>query len=144
LQDSSSTVQYTGFFADCEHELTPLTSGMRLVLAYNLVYTGPAAAAPRLTGRTAAEEQLQHALKGWQAELAAGGQQTRIAFLLGGLRSYEVVHMRCFRGGLLGVKMNTLKLAVWLQTYNVRIVGTAFALASCKPQAYVIEHRHML
>jgi hypothetical protein len=85
LQDSASSVQYAAFFADCEHELTPLTSGMRLVLAYNLVYTGPAAAAPRLAGRSAAGMQLQQALKQWEEEVAAGGSQTRIAFLLGRL-----------------------------------------------------------
>jgi hypothetical protein len=35
LQDSASSLQYAAFFADCEHELTPLTRGMRLVLTYN-------------------------------------------------------------------------------------------------------------
>jgi hypothetical protein len=91
VQDSSSTIQYAAFFADCEHEPTPLTSGMRLVLTYNMVYTGPAAAAPRLAGRTVAEQQLQQALQAWEAELAAGSQQTRIAFLLGGCLAATVL-----------------------------------------------------
>jgi hypothetical protein len=83
MQDSATSVQYAAFYADCEHELTPLTSGMRLVLAYNLVYTGPPAAAPRLAGRSEAGVQLQQALQHWEAELLAGGEQTRIASLLG-------------------------------------------------------------
>lgn len=76
-------MQYVAFFADCEHELTPLASGMRLVLTYNLVFTGPSAAAPRLVGRSPAEVQLQQALQAWEKELAAGSEQKRIAFLLG-------------------------------------------------------------
>uniref|UniRef100_A0A383W5D7 Prolyl 4-hydroxylase alpha subunit Fe(2+) 2OG dioxygenase domain-containing protein n=1 Tax=Tetradesmus obliquus TaxID=3088 RepID=A0A383W5D7_TETOB len=62
-QDSTTSTQYAAFFADCEHELTPLTGGMRLVLAYNLVFRGPAAAAPRLAGCSAAERQLKAAVQ---------------------------------------------------------------------------------
>jgi hypothetical protein len=83
LQDSSSSLQYAAFFVDCEHELTPLTRGMRLVLTYNLVYTGPAANAPRLSGSSPAEMLLQRALRRWERSLTAGDTQTRIAFLLG-------------------------------------------------------------
>jgi hypothetical protein len=82
LQDSATSLQYAAFFADCQHELTPLTAGMRLVLAYNLVFKGPAAAAPRLAGRSPAEVRLQHAVQAWQREIEDGGTQKRIAFLL--------------------------------------------------------------
>jgi hypothetical protein len=82
LQDSASSLQYAAFFADCEHELTPLTAGMRLVLAYNLVYTGPAAAAPRLAGASPAEVRLQQAVQAWEREIEEVGCQKRIAFLL--------------------------------------------------------------
>uniref|UniRef100_A0A383V4B8 Prolyl 4-hydroxylase alpha subunit Fe(2+) 2OG dioxygenase domain-containing protein n=1 Tax=Tetradesmus obliquus TaxID=3088 RepID=A0A383V4B8_TETOB len=81
-------MQYAAFFADCEHELKPNRSGMRLVLAYNLVYTGPAAAAQRLSSSSssssssAAELLLQRALRGWERHLDAGGTRRRIALLL--------------------------------------------------------------
>jgi hypothetical protein len=82
LQESDRSLQYAAFFADCEHELSPITSGMRLVLVYNLVWVGEAAAEPKL-GKSSAEEQLAQALQVWEAELEQGGKQTRIAFLLG-------------------------------------------------------------
>jgi hypothetical protein len=33
---------WTAFYADCEHEVVPLTEGYRLVLVYNLTYVGEA------------------------------------------------------------------------------------------------------
>ena len=80
---SGSTLQYAAFFADCEHELSPVTAGMRLVLVYNLVWVGVPAAAPRLTGRSQAEGLLQEALDQWEEDIAAGAEQKRVAFLLG-------------------------------------------------------------
>jgi hypothetical protein len=53
------------------------------VLVYNLCWTGPAGEAPRLHDRSPEEVQLRRALKAWQAELQAGGQQERRALLLG-------------------------------------------------------------
>lgn len=79
-------MQYAAFFADCEHELKPIRSGMRLALAYNPVDTGPAAAAQRLSSSnsssSAAELLLQRALRGWERHLEAGGTRRRIALLL--------------------------------------------------------------
>lgn len=83
LQDSATSLQYAAFLADCEHKLTPLTAGMRLVLAYNLVFKGPAAAAPRLAPRSAVEARLRAAVQAWERGLQNGGTQERIAFLLG-------------------------------------------------------------
>ncbi len=36
-RDSNTQIHYCAFYADCEHELKPVTSGWRLVLVYNLV-----------------------------------------------------------------------------------------------------------
>ena len=38
--DSASDVFFAAFFADCRHELRPVTSGLRLCLIYNLVHSG--------------------------------------------------------------------------------------------------------
>lgn len=86
LQGSDSNLQYAAFFADCEHELSPITTGLRLVLVYNLVWVGEG---PMRTLRAGSEvqAQLKRACKAWEAELAGppvrGGKQTHIAFLLG-------------------------------------------------------------
>jgi predicted 2-oxoglutarate/Fe(II)-dependent dioxygenase YbiX len=43
-KDSTRDVfPFAAFFADCTHELTPLTAGVRLALLYNLVHTTPGA-----------------------------------------------------------------------------------------------------
>jgi len=83
LQDSATSLQYAAFFADCEHELSSITSGMRLVLVYNLVWVGALGTAPRLYKTSPAEVKLSRALTAWQAEIDAGGRQKRIALLLG-------------------------------------------------------------
>jgi hypothetical protein len=60
------------FYADCEHELLPVTSGHRLVLAFNLVRTG---SGPRLSveDRGSAGE-VRAAVLAWEAKLAYCGQ----------------------------------------------------------------------
>lgn len=32
---------FTAFYADCKHEIQPLTSGYRIALVYNLINTNP-------------------------------------------------------------------------------------------------------
>jgi hypothetical protein len=83
LQDSARSLQYAAFFADCHHELSAVTSGMRLVLVYNLVWVGQGSAPEPCAVSTAVRTELRAALQAWEADLAAGGQQKRIAFLLG-------------------------------------------------------------
>jgi hypothetical protein len=78
-------VQYAACFADCQHELTKVQRGRRLVLAYNLVWTSEQAA-PAAPGSAAARALLA-AVQQWEAELAAGGRRRRLAFALGGCAS---------------------------------------------------------
>jgi hypothetical protein len=42
-ENSTFTQYYAALYADCEHELKPLTKGYRLCLVYNLIYadSGP-------------------------------------------------------------------------------------------------------
>eukprot|EP00878_Enallax_costatus_P047688 GHUV01058737.1.p1 GENE.GHUV01058737.1~~GHUV01058737.1.p1 ORF type:complete len:121 (-),score=28.84 GHUV01058737.1:26-388(-) len=61
---------------------------MRLVLVYNLVWVGAPAHKPQLDSKSTEEPeqpeiQLQRALRAWEDDIAAGGQQKRIALLLG-------------------------------------------------------------
>lgn len=39
--DCESTFHYTAFYADCEHQILPVTHGWRFCLVYNLVVTKP-------------------------------------------------------------------------------------------------------
>lgn len=60
----SLDLRYAAFYADCEHEVKPVTSGRRLVLTYNLTVAkaareaddGPAAAVAEVLGPWAREE----------------------------------------------------------------------------------------
>ena len=40
-KESADVSYFASFYADCEHTLEPITSGLRLVLAFNLVRDGP-------------------------------------------------------------------------------------------------------
>jgi hypothetical protein len=57
---------------------------MRLVLVYNLVWIGQPGQAPKLHRESPAEVQLTRALTAWEADLADGSTQQRMALLLGG------------------------------------------------------------
>lgn len=65
---------------------------MRLVLVYNLVWVGAPGGAPRLYRRSPAEVELTRVLKAWEADLADGGTQRRIAVLLGECGVHWGVH----------------------------------------------------
>ncbi|GLC50706.1 hypothetical protein PLESTB_000410300 [Pleodorina starrii] len=65
----SGHLAYAAFYADCEHELTAVTGGLRMTLVYNLVRMAPQESplpAPR-GGRTASLEALGAAVRGWEA-----------------------------------------------------------------------------
>jgi hypothetical protein len=84
LQDSSSALQYAAFFADCEHELTRVTKGRRLALAYNLVWTSQHVARPQIKGERACRL-LQQAVQRWEEATSAGQSKARLALPLGEL-----------------------------------------------------------
>jgi len=41
--DDAAEARFAAFYADCRHELRPVTSGFRLALVYNLIRSGPGA-----------------------------------------------------------------------------------------------------
>ncbi|KAL4458137.1 hypothetical protein ABPG75_013002 [Micractinium tetrahymenae] len=56
------------FYADCEHEVKPVTSGARLVLVYNLVHKGAGPAPPKLAEGSPAVAKLVQLAHGWGAD----------------------------------------------------------------------------
>ncbi len=65
-----SDLQYAAFYADCEHELSAVTAGLRVVLVYNLVLQGQQGQGAPVrvpAGRGAGVvEQLQAAVRAWE------------------------------------------------------------------------------
>lgn len=63
-------VQYVAFYADCQHQLHPVTSGLRICLVYNLVAsqsgTGPGLSHTR--NNIATESQFQDFVKDWKTD----------------------------------------------------------------------------
>jgi hypothetical protein len=85
-------LRYAAFFADCEHTLSAVKSGLRLVLAYNLVRTEPMAAGGGGSGGGAQVEEVRKAVRVWAAEAASrdaidGGEATNML-----LRSVDLEH----------------------------------------------------
>ena len=58
------TVAYTAFYSDIEHEVTPVTSGYRVTLTYNLHFSADSAsnAAPPIVASSKSETAFRSAL----------------------------------------------------------------------------------
>ena len=68
-----SELAFAAFYADCVHEIRPVTAGYRIVLVYHLVVRGAAALVLRAAPDYAAQEdQLAAQLRSWEAASAAG------------------------------------------------------------------------
>ena len=71
--DEPSELAFAAFYADCVHEIRPVTAGHRIVLVYHLVVRGGAAAVLRAAPDfDAQEEQIAAQLRNWEATSAAG------------------------------------------------------------------------
>ena len=68
---------FAAFYADCTHELKPVTSGLRLALLFNLVRTTPGAP-PAPVDSSAADAALRAAASAW----AVAGADTRLRIAL--------------------------------------------------------------
>ena len=79
-KDSSFQTHFAAFYADCEHELRPLTDGYRLCLVYNLTLAkaGKTIHAPHIKEHV---EALKETLHDWQSH-AAEGSPRKLAILL--------------------------------------------------------------
>ena len=76
--DSASKIFYAAFFADCRHELRPVTSGLRLCLIYNLVHSGNTPA-PSPADHSQAVARVVQAVKSWSADSDA---PTKLVYVL--------------------------------------------------------------
>ena len=62
---------YAAFYADCEHEVRRVTSGVRLCVAYNLVLKPKRAKPPAAANRTAPADALAESISLWVAKQPA-------------------------------------------------------------------------
>jgi 2OG-Fe(II) oxygenase superfamily len=79
FQESDSTYHAVAFFADCEHQLHPVTSGVRLCLVFNLVAT-PTKEAPNSALSEKTEAALNSIAEKWKADK---GSVARLGYQLG-------------------------------------------------------------
>ena len=71
--DEPSELAFAAFYADCVHEIRPVTAGYRIVLVYHLVVRGAAAAVLRAAPDfDAQEEAIGAQLRSWEAISSAG------------------------------------------------------------------------
>jgi predicted 2-oxoglutarate/Fe(II)-dependent dioxygenase YbiX len=66
--DDASEAAFAAFYADCVHEVLPVTSGYRIALVYNLTRRGQP---PEPAGHTSHEDAVAALLANWAGELRA-------------------------------------------------------------------------
>ncbi|KXZ52696.1 hypothetical protein GPECTOR_9g742 [Gonium pectorale] len=72
-----ATLQCAAFYADCEHELRPVKSGLRMVLVYNLIWVGPETQPQPPPGKAVAAKALAEAARAWKAAASTGRHALR-------------------------------------------------------------------
>jgi hypothetical protein len=77
-KDNEFQFQFIAFFADCEHELKPVTSGHRLCLVYNMIHPGTGAL-PTPVNYTDAVARVANLLKIWEEDTS---WPSKVAILL--------------------------------------------------------------
>ncbi len=90
---STSSIQYAAFFADCLHEVTPVESGYRVCLVYNL-------SVPRLKKQPAGPKQFSSIkyLSELLIQIFAEGTQEKIAIPLAHEYSHEGLTLGMLKG----------------------------------------------
>ena len=67
--DTSGNYYYTAFYADCLHEIKPITEGYRLCLIYNLVYTGPSGVCPSPADNESQINAIVSSINDWESDI---------------------------------------------------------------------------
>ena len=79
--DGFNNFHFAAFYADCQHEIKPVTKGHRLCLVYNLVYTG-FGDCPAPQNNDAAVSSLVSAIKEWSADADAAESPPMMCYML--------------------------------------------------------------
>lgn len=92
---SSYKIPYIAFFADCEHEIKPVTSGYRVCLVYNLVQSGGTKkiGGPQFMSQTRKMAELfqsmANSMEYWPKAVLLGHQYTPANFSLAHLKHHD-------------------------------------------------------
>ena len=79
--EAFASFHYAAFYADCQHEIKPVTKGHRLCLVYNLVYTGfDDCPAPENNDTTVSS--VVSSLKEWSAHTDSGDCPPMMCYML--------------------------------------------------------------
>ena len=70
--EEPSEIAFAAFYADCVHEVRPVTAGHRIVLVYNLTLRGSGTSPPTAPDFGAQEERIGSLLADWEGASAAG------------------------------------------------------------------------
>ncbi len=70
--EEPSEIAFAAFYADCVHEVRPVTAGHRIVLVYNLTLQDSGPSLPTAPDFGSQEEQISALLARWEAAAAAG------------------------------------------------------------------------
>lgn len=72
---------YAAFYADCQHEIKPVTKGYRLCLIYNLVYQG-SDNCPAPANNQQSISTIVSSMREWSEDVTSADQHPMIAYLL--------------------------------------------------------------
>jgi len=79
--DDPSEAAFAAFYADCLHEVLPVTEGCRLTLVYNLIRRGTGRA-PEPPNYTTEQEQVAELLRDWRARMDADADDAEVPLKL--------------------------------------------------------------
>ncbi len=79
--ESCADFYYAAFYADCQHEIKPVTKGFRLCLIYNLIYHS-VDCCPTPENNEESVSTIVSAMKQWSKDVNSINQHPMIAFLL--------------------------------------------------------------
>src|SRR5207342_1723526 len=79
--EEPSDIAFAAFYADCVHEVLPVTAGYRLALVYNLVRPGRGAL-PEPPHYAAQEDAVTGILRRWTGDLRSpgGGEPQKLVY----------------------------------------------------------------
>lgn len=72
--NTADSAGYTAFFADCRHEVQPITTGYRLTLIYNLIRTAKGRL-PKPADYSREQQQVEELLRSWSKAKLQGDEQ---------------------------------------------------------------------